>query len=73
MARIPKLFRSVPVFPALVAVTLKYVKFHRRRCTDGFLRMLNRFNLLSELRPVVAFGGTRQKAFPSCCSGPFQQ
>ena len=64
VARIPTLFRSVSVCPALVAVTVKSVKFHRRRCTDGFLRMLNRFNLPSQIRPVVVFGGTQHKVFP---------
>ena len=39
------------------------IQFHRFRCTDGCLRVLNRFNLWNEGCPVVAFGGTQQKVF----------
>ena len=39
MAQTPTFFRSVCLFPGLLAVTLECVKFHRRRCTDGLLRI----------------------------------
>ena len=44
MARTPTLFGTMSVFSGLVAVTLKWVNFHRSRGTDGFLGVLNRLN-----------------------------
>ena len=63
MARTPTFFRSVSVFPALVAVSLECINLHRCRCSDGFSRVLNRLNLSNKICPAVAFRGAHQKMF----------
>ena len=45
-------------------VNLKWVNFHRSRCTDGVLGGLNRFDFSNKFWPAIALGRTQQKMFP---------
>ena len=64
MVRTPTFFRSVPVLPALVTISLECIKIHRCRCSDGFSCVLDRLNLSNKIRPAVALRGAHQKMFP---------
>ena len=54
---------SSSVRPSSESCFPKWVNFHRSRCTDGFLGVLNRFNFSNKIWPTVALGGTQEKMF----------